>query len=45
MAIEYPDVLNNIIDARTRYESNAVQYLAELPAQPTPAGEVAMRRR
>jgi hypothetical protein len=40
MAVEYPDVMNDALDARQRYESGAVQYLAELPTQPTPAGQV-----
>lgn len=38
MAIEYPDVMNDILDARQRLESGVVQYLAELPREPAPAG-------
>ena len=38
MAFEYPDVMNDITDARLRFESGPVQYLAECPADPTPAG-------
>ena len=41
MAIEYPDVMNDITDARQRFESGAVQYLAEFPFHPTPAGDIA----
>jgi hypothetical protein len=40
MPAEYPDVMNDALDARQRYESGAVQYLAEAPTQPTPAGQV-----
>jgi hypothetical protein len=40
MAVEYPDVMNDALDARKRYESGAVQYLADIPKQPVPAGEV-----
>ena len=42
MAIEYPDAMNDITDARQRFESGAVQYLAEFPTHPTPAGDVAV---
>lgn len=41
MAIEYPDAMNDIIDARQRFESGSVQYLAHLPGQAIPAGGVA----
>ena len=40
MAVEYPDIMNDALDARKRYESGAVQYLADIPTQPVPAGEV-----
>lgn len=37
MAIEYPDVMNDVTDARQRYESGAVQYLAWFsPPQTSP---------
>ena len=29
MAIQYPDVMNDLTDARQRFESGSVQYLAE----------------
>jgi hypothetical protein len=41
MAIEYPDVMNDIIDARQRFESGSVQYLAYWSGEATPAGGVA----
>ena len=41
MVVEYPDVMNDIIEARLRYESRVVQYLAEFPSKSTPAGDVA----
>jgi hypothetical protein len=40
MAFEYPDVMNDVLDARRRYESGAVQYLAAVPEGPVLAGEV-----
>jgi len=41
MAVEYPDVMNDVLDARQRFESGAVQYLAEWSVHPVPAGETA----
>lgn len=41
MAFEYPDIMNDVLDARHRYESGVVQYLAALPEGPVPAGDVA----
>jgi len=38
VAIEYPDVMNDVIDARQRYESGAVQYLAWFSPAQTPPG-------
>ncbi len=40
MPVEYPDVLNDMLDARQRFESGAVQFLAEFAAPITPAGQV-----
>ncbi|MBN1640586.1 MAG: hypothetical protein JXA09_05060 [Anaerolineae bacterium] len=40
MAFEYPDVMNDHLEASRRYESAAVQYLATAPREPTPAGQV-----
>ncbi|MBN1582935.1 MAG: hypothetical protein JXA89_19650 [Anaerolineae bacterium] len=41
MAVEYPDVMNDITDARKRFESGAVQFLAEFAPQAAPAGSLA----
>jgi hypothetical protein len=41
MAVEYPDVMNDVIDARQRFESGAVQYLAQWVLPSMPAGSVA----
>ena len=41
MAFEYPDIMNDVLDARKRYESGVVQFLAALPEGPIPAGDVA----
>jgi hypothetical protein len=41
MAVEYPDVMNDITDARQRFESGAVQFLAEFSPQVAPAGSIA----
>jgi len=41
MAFEYPDIMNDVLDARRRYESGVVQYLAALPEGSVPAGDVA----
>lgn len=41
MAVEYPDIMNDMTDARQRYESGAVQYLAEISPAQTPAGSAA----
>ncbi len=41
MAFEYPDIMNDVLDARRRYESGIVQYLAAPPNDPVPAGNVA----
>ncbi|MBN1936474.1 MAG: hypothetical protein JW934_17560 [Anaerolineae bacterium] len=38
MAIEYPDIMNDVTDARQRYESGAVQYLAEFSPATSAAG-------
>jgi hypothetical protein len=40
MAFEYPDVMNDVLDAQKRFASGAVQYLAAVPARPVPAGWV-----
>ena len=40
MAIEYPDVMNDLTDARRRFEQGGVQYLAEFPPTPAAAGSV-----
>ena len=40
MAIEYPDLMNDVTDARVRYESNLVQYLAGFVPGSIPAGQV-----
>jgi hypothetical protein len=40
MAFEYPDVMNDVLEARERFESGAVQYLAVVPERPVPAGWV-----
>lgn len=40
MAFEYPDVMNDILDARKRFESGTVQYLAQPPADPVAANSV-----
>lgn len=42
MALDYPDVLNDVTDAQKRYESGVVQYLAEFAPNRVPAGQVAM---
>jgi hypothetical protein len=41
MALEYPDVMNDVTDARTRFESGPVQYLAEFQQGSATAGGVA----
>ena len=41
MTIEYPDVMNDLTDARHRFESGPVQYLAEFAPGVVPAGDVA----
>jgi hypothetical protein len=41
MAVEYPDVMNDIIDARQRYESGGVQYLSRWSAPAVSAGDTA----
>jgi hypothetical protein len=40
MAFEYPDIMNDVLDAQQRFASDAVQYLAAVPARPVPAGWV-----
>ena len=40
MAFEYPDVMNDVLEAGERFESGAVQYLAAAPGRPVPAGWV-----
>jgi hypothetical protein len=40
MAIEYPDLMNDLTDARVRYESDAVQHLAEFAPGKVPAGQM-----
>jgi hypothetical protein len=40
MAFEYPDVMNDVLDAGQRLESGVVQYLAAVPERPVPAGWV-----
>jgi len=40
MAFEYPDVMNDVLDARQRFANGAVQYLAAVPPQAVPAGRV-----
>lgn len=40
MAFEYPDVMNDVLEARERFESRAVQYLAAIPDRPVPTGWV-----
>lgn len=41
MAFEYPDLMNDITDARKRFESGVVQYLAEFDPHPVSAGDCA----
>ena len=41
MTLEYPDVMNDLTDARLRSESGSVQYLAEFVSGEVPAGHVA----
>ncbi len=41
MPVEYPDVMNDLTDARRRFEQGGVQYLAEFPYAPVPAGGIA----
>jgi hypothetical protein len=41
MAAEYPDLMNDYMDARQRFQSGAVQYLAEFPPDPASAGRAA----
>ena len=41
MALEYPDVMNDVTDARLRFESGSVQYLAEFQPDSAAAGSVA----
>ena len=40
MAFEYPDVMNDVLEAGERFESGAIQYLAAIPERPVPAGWV-----
>lgn len=40
MAFEYPDVMNDVLEASERFESGAVQYLAAAPERPVHAGWV-----
>jgi hypothetical protein len=40
MALEYPDVMNDLTDARHRFESGSVQYLAEFGGPVAPGGVV-----
>jgi hypothetical protein len=40
MAFEYPDVMNDVLDAKNRFESGGVQYLGAVPERPVPAGWV-----
>ena len=40
MAFEYPDVMNDVLDASQRFESGVVQYLAKVPEGPIAAGEI-----
>jgi hypothetical protein len=39
MVVEYPDLMNDLTDARVRYESDAVQYLAGFAQDRVPAGQ------
>jgi hypothetical protein len=41
MAIQYPDVMNDLTAAQQRFEAGCVQYLAEFQGGPVPAGGVA----
>jgi len=41
MAIQYPDVMNDLTDARHRFEAGCVQYLAEFEGGPAIAGGMA----
>jgi len=41
MAIQYPDVMNDLTAAQQRFESGCVQYLAEFEASSCPVGDVA----
>jgi hypothetical protein len=41
MAIQYPDVMNDLAAAQRRFEAGCVQYLAEYRARSTPAGSIA----
>lgn len=41
MTLEYPDVMNDLTDARRRFESGSVQYLAEFVPSVVPVGDVA----
>jgi hypothetical protein len=40
MTFHYPDVMNDVMDARQRYESGFVQHLAEVSPPAVPAGQV-----
>jgi hypothetical protein len=40
MAFEYPDVMNDVLDAGQRFANGPVQYLGAVPARPVPAGWV-----
>ncbi len=40
MAVEYPDIMNDLTDARRRFESGAVQFLAEFSSPAAPAGSM-----
>lgn len=40
MAVEYPDVMNDLTDARQRFESGAAQFLAEFSTPVAPAGSL-----
>lgn len=41
MAIQYPDVMNDLMDARHRFAAGCVQYLAEFESGAVPTGGVA----
>jgi hypothetical protein len=39
MAVTYPDILNNVTDARERYEVDGVQFSVKLESERVPAGQ------